>query len=107
MGGLGRRRDLGRFGVARVVLPQPDLRRGVVTEPRVEPERPPLDVDRERGRARRVDADADDARGVEVGGVGGLRQRGADGALEAVEVVLRVLAREVRFGRVEEDASIP
>ncbi len=61
-------------------------------------------IDRDRARPRRVDADADDARGVEAGL--GLRggERASDALLGAVEIVVGALAGEAMVAVIEQDA---
>ena len=63
--GRGEGGDLGGFGVAGVVLPEPGVGVRVLLELLVEGERLAGAVDGERGRAGRVDADADDGGGIE------------------------------------------
>ena len=88
---------------AGVVLPQPGVRREVVAPLRVERQRTRLRVDRKRRRAGGVDADADDAlarRSPARRAASASAPR--HGSAEPVDVVGRVLPRQVRVLRVQQ-----
>ena len=75
------RRDAGGLAPGGVVLPQPALRGEVAGPFSVEGQRPVVAIDRDRAGAGRVDAKADDLRGVKPGLAAGLRKGGLDAAL--------------------------
>ena len=97
----------GRLRRARVVLPQPRVRREVLAPACVHRERPCRGVDRQRRRSRRVDADADHpvARELSVARCPG--ERADDGGAQPLDVVSGVLARQVRVPRVQQHAVVP
>jgi hypothetical protein len=100
-------RDLRRLGMAGVVFPQPDHRVEVVLPFWQQTERRAVLVHGNGRAARRVDADADDLRGIKPGHFGlCLLQRAFHDAFEAVEVVLRILPRHMRVTRIEQDAHL-
>ncbi len=98
--------DLGRFGMAGVILPEPGLGGQVVREARPHRQGRASMVDRHGRRARRVDADPDEAVGSEVGQLLGRTQRAAHRLVETFDVVGRVLPRQVRVLRVEKDSRV-
>jgi hypothetical protein len=66
---FGELRDLGGFGDAGVVLPEPRHRRGIFREAFAEGERLAFGVDGQGSAAGGIDADADDLRRVEAADV--------------------------------------
>ncbi len=103
----GQFRDLGRLGVAGVVLPEPRLGVGVVPERLQHRQRRAVAVHGQRRRAGGIDPDADDVLGIE-GRLGPprLRHGAGDGDFHAFEVVRRVLPGDVMVGRVEKDPRL-
>ena len=102
---LRERGDLGGFGDAGVILPQPRHRSRVVGELLLEHERLASRVHRERRAAGGVHADADDLAGVET--FDGFLRRGErllDGCFRAFQIVGGMLPRKVWIAR-EDDAS--
>ena len=104
---FGQGSDFGGLGVGGVVFPQPYLGIDVVFKFFRQRERCAVGVDWDRRAAGGVDADADDVLGIELLVPGfGLFDCPLDDGLEAVDVVLRVLARDVRVARVGEDPEL-
>ncbi len=96
--------DLRRLGVAGVVLPEPGHRIEVPLELRQHRQRRAVAVHRHRRAAGGVNPDADDLRRGRTGGPPSSRGRIVRGAtLERGDVVLRILPRQVRLARVEQD----
>ena len=105
--GGGEGGDLRGLGVSGVVLPEPGLGVRVLLELLVEGQGLAGAVDGERGRAGRVDADADDRGGIEsLDLLLRLGQGRGHGRLDAEDPVGRVLAGQVRVLRIEEDAGL-
>src|SRR5204862_7463945 len=95
---LAQLRDLRGFGMSRVVLPEPDHRVEVVLELRKQAEGCAGLVHRDGGASRRVDADADDLRGVESGNASlRLIECATHDSLKAIELDLWILARHIRI----------
>jgi hypothetical protein len=98
--------DADGFAVAGVVFPKPALGGEVVAPLRVQGEGEVVGINGEGAGAGGIDADADDLGGGEGGIGGGLCEGGADGLLEAEEVIARMLAGEVVVAGIEEDALL-
>jgi len=98
------RRNRGRLRRRGVVLPQPRLRGEDAFEARIDRERPRLRIDRERRRARGVDANSDHLVARKPGRASGIGERGGDHLAEGANVVGRVLTRQVRIRRMRQDA---
>jgi hypothetical protein len=104
---VGQFRDLGSLGMGGVVLPQPDHGVQVVLEFGKKTERRSLAIDRDGGGAGGVDTDTDHLGGLKPGHtLGCLGQRPLGHRLQSIEVILRVLARDVRILGVEKDAEL-
>ena len=98
--------DLGRLGIARVVLPQPGVGRQVVLELGVHGQRRALAIDGQRRRAGRVDADADDVLRPEAPLSLRRLDRLADRLAKTLDVIGRVLPGQVRVLGIEQDAGL-
>ncbi len=100
-------RDLRRFGMAGVILPQPHHRVEVVFELRQQAEWCAVSIHGNGRAARGVDADADDLRGIKACDFGlRLLHRAFHDAFKTVEVVLRILPGDMRVLRIEQDAHL-
>ena len=97
-------RDATRLPPARVVLPEPALRRKVLSPLPVERQRTVVPVNRDRARSGRIHPDADDLRRIKAPLLFRRRERAFHALLEAEEVIARMLAREVVVFRVEQNA---
>ena len=98
--------DLGRLGDAGMVLPQPGLGGQIVAERRLHGQRRPFSIDRQRRRAGRIDADADDVLDRETAIASGDRDRLLDRLEKALDVVGGVLPGEIGVFRIEQDARL-
>ena len=97
---FGERGDFAGFVDAGVVFPQPRHRGGIVRKSFLERERLTGRVNRKRRAAGRVHADADDLVGTET--FHGFLRRGEcllDGDFRAIDVIRRVLPRQIRIAR--------
>ena len=92
--------------MARVILPQPGLRRELLLELRLQSERRAVLIDRQRGGAGGIDADADDVFRLEAALALRGRNRTADRREKAVDVIGRTLSREIRVFLIEQHARI-
>ncbi len=101
----GQARDLRRFRIGSVVLPEPYHGVRVPAEPLVETERLPRAVHRHRAAAGGIDADADHGLRAEIWvGRAPLAEDPDDGLFDPQDVIGRILASQVRLGRVQPDA---
>ena len=98
--------NFGRLAMAGVVLPQPGVGRQVLGQLRIHAQWQSPAIDGNRRRAGGVDADADDALGLETGLSLGRPKGPAHRAIETLDVVGRVLPGEVGVFRIGEDSGL-
>ena len=100
-------RDLRGLGMAGVIFPQPHHRVEVALKLRQQTQRCAVLIHGNGRGSRGVDADADDLRGIKARDFClRLLQSAFHHAFETVEVVLRILAGDMRVLRIEQDAHL-
>ena len=99
-------RDLGRLGVARVVLPQPGVGRQFLLKLRLHGDWHPRLIHRDRRGTRRIDADADHLVRAEPRVLLGGTYGPFDGDVKPFDIVSRVLTSQVGVLGVQQDARL-
>ena len=99
--------DFRCLGMAGVIFPQPGHRIQIVCEFRQKPQRGAVRMDGQGCASGCIDTDSDDVLRLEIGiGAGSQLEGFYHDVLRGVEVVLRVLARDVRVFRIQQDPGL-
>ncbi len=99
--------DFGGLRMAGMVFPQPGVGGQLALEPRLQCQRHPLPVDRNGRGTGCVHADTDHLLRAKAALSAGRRHRAADRPIEALDVVGRVLTRQIGVLRVQQDSRSP